>query len=240
MNKEYIYGVNPVMAAKDNGIKFYAVYVKPGKFEEEVKEFKANGINVQPISEFNYEKAGVNEEINLQGIAALVAEKSLLNIDEIIVRSKKVQDNPVLIIADKITDPHNIGAILRNIAAFNSQGLILAEKNTSPINATVHKTSAGNSYYVDVAKVKSMTNTIKKLKDNGFWIVDTKMNGNMTLEGIANYGAPIVIVLGSEGDGVSQNIQKLADMSLSIEMTGKAESLNVAATSAIILHALQK
>lgn len=237
--KEYIYGINPIKSAWDSGLKFYEVFLKEEELENKKKKWEDKGIKVTSMRKLNFDDAKIPHGINTQGIIAQVHKKQLLSIDELIFRAKKT-DNPVLILADKITDPHNIGAILRNISAFNAQGLIIGKNHISPINSTVHKTSAGNSFYVDVAQITSMTQNIKKLKEEGFWIVDTRMDGKMSIESLENYGEPLVIVLGSEGSGVSQNITKQADMSLSIKMNGKAESLNVAATSAIVLHALQK
>ena len=227
------------MSAFNNGIKIQKIYLKESKFENEISKFHDKGINVYPLSNFDFKKYNISNELNIQGIIAIITPKSHLSTKELIQKSLKVE-NPVLIIADKITDPQNIGAIIRNISAFSGQGLIIGKHNQSPINATVHKASSGNSFNIDIAITKSMSNAIKELKDKGFWIVETKMDGNVSIEQLVDYNEPLAIVLGSEGKGVSSSISKKADMSLKIEMTGKAESLNVASTSAIILHSLQK
>ena len=236
---EIIYGINPVMSALENDIKIKEVFLNEKKFENEISKFQSKGITVKPLSNFDFEQYGLNQDINVQGIVAVITPKSLLSTKEIIIRAQKVQ-NPVLVLADKITDPQNLGAIIRNISAFNAQGLIIGKHNQSPITPTVHKASAGNTFNIDIAVTSSMSNAIKELKDNGFWIVDTRMDGKMSIESLRDYNEPLVIVMGSEGKGISPAIAKKADMSLKIEMTGKAESLNVAAASAIILHGLQK
>ena len=236
---EIIYGINPVMSALENDIKIKEIYLNEKKFENEISKFQSKGIIVKPLSNFDFEKNDFDQNINVQGIIAVITPKSLLSTKEIIIRSQKTE-NPVLVLADKITDPQNLGAIIRNVAAFNAQGLIIGKHNQSPITPTVHKASAGNTFNIDIAATNSMSNTIKELKDNGFWIVDTRMDGNMTIESLKEYDEPLVIVMGSEGKGISPAIAKKADMSLKIEMSGKAESLNVAAASAIILHGLQK
>ena len=240
MAKEIIYGVNPILSALENNIKIQAVYLNEKKFENEISKFKERGIAVKPLSNFDFEENNLNGDINVQGIVAIITPKSLLSTKELILKAKKEKENPVIVIADKITDPQNIGAISRNIAAFNAQGLLIGKHNQSPINATVHKASAGNTFAINIAATSSMSNAIKELKDNGFWIVETKMDGNMTLDQLRDYDAPLAIVLGSEGKGVSPAISKKSDMSVSIEMTGRAESLNVASASAVILYKLQK
>jgi 23S rRNA (guanosine2251-2'-O)-methyltransferase len=164
---EVIYGVNPVMSAFENNIKIQEIYVKEKKFENEVNQFRNKGIKIKPLSNFDFEKYNIPQELNVQGIVAIITPKSLLSTSEIINKALKVE-NPVLVLADKITDPQNIGAIIRNISAFNIQGLIIGKHNQSPINATVHKASAGNSFNINIAATSSMSNSIKELKDNGF------------------------------------------------------------------------
>jgi 23S rRNA (guanosine2251-2'-O)-methyltransferase len=165
---EIIYGVNPVMSALENDIKIKEVYLNERKFENEINEFHKKGIQVKPLSNFDFERFGLDENINVQGIVAVITPKSLLSVKELIIKAKKEEENPVIVIADKITDPHNVGAIIRNIAAFNTQGLIIGKHNQSSITPTVHKTSAGNVFNVNIAQTSSMSNAIKELKDEGF------------------------------------------------------------------------
>lgn len=237
--KEFIYGVNIIESALKSGHKIYRVFVKEGKHIKLINKIKDLRIPISPLEHVDWKEFKIPMDAKTQGIVAIVHKKVLLSVKELILKVQKI-DNPVLVMADKITDPHNIGSILRNISAFGAQGLIISKNNSSPINSTVHKTSVGNSFFVDIAQISSMAQAIRILKEKGFWIVDTRMSGEMTIESIAGYNEPLVIVLGSEGSGVSENILKKSDMSLSIRMSGTAESLNVAATSAIILHALQK
>lgn len=98
---------------------------------------------------------------------AKITPSRILSLDELIKRAE-TKENKVIVLADKITDPHNLGAIIRNISAFNAAGLIIPTNQSAQINSTVHKTSAGNTFHTDIAQIKSMTNAIKKLKDSGY------------------------------------------------------------------------
>jgi 23S rRNA (guanosine2251-2'-O)-methyltransferase len=165
---EVIYGINPVMSALENNIKIQEVFISEKKFENEIIKFKEKGIKVNSLSNFDFEKYPFLEGVNLQGIVAVITPKSLLSVKELILKAKKETENPIFVLADKITDPQNIGAIVRNISAFNANGLIIGKHNQSPINSTVHKASAGNTFNVNIAHTSSLNNAIKELKDNGF------------------------------------------------------------------------
>ena len=158
--KEIIYGINPVMGGLQSGAKITDIYLVKSKFEKEIDTFKKAGIKISPLSNLNFDDHPILEGNNVQGIVAFVIPKQLLSVKEIILISKKQKENPILVISDKITDPQNIGAILRNIAAFDAQGLIIPKFNQSPINATVHKASAGYSFKVNIAQTSSMSNAV--------------------------------------------------------------------------------
>jgi len=168
MKEEIIYGINPVMGALKSGAKITEIFLVESKFETEIEEFKSAGIKISPLSNLNFEDYPILEGNNVQGIVAFVIPKQLLSVKEIILISKKQKENPVLVISDKITDPQNIGAICRNIVAFDAQGLIIPKFNQSPINATVHKASAGYSFKTNIAQTSSMSNAVKELKEAGF------------------------------------------------------------------------
>jgi 23S rRNA (guanosine2251-2'-O)-methyltransferase len=163
-----IYGINPVLSALENNIKIHEVFLVEKKFENVVNELKNKNIKINSLSNFNFDKYDIPKDINVQGIIAIITPKSLLSVNELINKAKKEEENPILVLLDKITDPQNLGAIIRNVSAFAINGLIIGEHNQAMINSTVHKASAGNVFNINIAKTKSLSNTIKLLKENDF------------------------------------------------------------------------
>ncbi len=227
-----IYGKNAVETALNNNYKINKIYLELKRYKNIVELAKQKNIKCFDIREYGGEIVP-----GMQGIIAYATDIRLLTFEEILEKTKD-KENAVLIISDKITDPQNLGAIIRNMVAFKADGLLIPKFNNSPITGTVIKASAGTALFANIAEVSSLTNVILKLKDKGFWVVSTVMDGKHTLKDIQNINATIAIILGSEGDGVSKTFVEKSDFHLSIPMDPKVESLNVASTSAIILHAL--
>ena len=226
-------GFNAVKTALDKNIKIDKVYLDFKKYPFLLKEFEAKKILFFPYEQYKNEKQEKDQKI-----VAFIKDLSLLSLDELIDKSYKTTKTPIFVLSDKITDPQNLGAIIRNAAAFGINGLILPKFNQAPITSTVVKTSAGTALFFDIALVSSLNNVLVKLKQRGFWIVDTQMTGKNTLEEIANLNLPLVIILGSEKHGVSKSLKEKSDFHLGIKISKEVESLNVASSSAIIFHYL--
>lgn len=144
-------------------------------------------------------------------------------------------DSSVVVILDHLEDPHNLGAIIRTCEAAGVNGIIIPKDRSVDINSTVMKTSAGALENVKIAKVVNLTQTIKKLKENGFWIVGTDMEDSVDYKEI-DYSGKIGLVIGSEGFGMTKTVKDSCDFIARIPMHGKINSLNASVAAGIMIY----
>lgn len=176
---------------------------------------------------------------NTQGIIAVLSEVKSLTLDELIERAFERTDKPILVLADRIEDPQNLGAIARSVECAGANGLILTTKNTAPITSSTIKASAGAMLQLPIAKVTSVRQTIETLKRKNFWIIGTSGKAErLYTERI--YDAPIVVVFGNEGKGLSDGVLKNCDFLVKIPMYGVIESLNVSVAAGVILFEIRR
>ena len=166
---------------------------------------------------------------NHQGIILDVMDYQYYAIEDVV----KNNANFVLLL-DHLEDPHNFGAIIRTAEAAGVDYIIVPEKRETLVNATVMKTSAGSLIRSKIVKVSNIVNTIQKLKDNGFWIVGTDMNGQDYKE--IDYSGKIGLVIGNEGKGISNLVSKSCDFIASIPMYGQNNSLNASVAAGIMIY----
>lgn len=152
--------------------------------------------------------------------------------------SLKEDDGALVLILDGITDPHNLGAILRSADQFGVDLVLIPERRSVQANETVVKVSSGAAQYVPVSVVTNLTREIKTLKDNGFWIYGADMNGSSSYE--EKFASRTAIVMGSEGDGISNLVRKNCDYITSIPMRGHIDSLNVSVATGILLYEFRR
>ena len=166
---------------------------------------------------------------NHQGIIIEVPEFEYTDLDDIIVK-----DECKIVILDHLEDPHNLGAIIRTVEASGIDGIILPVNRSVSVNETVMKTSVGALYNVKIARVVNLNQTIKKLKDLGFWIIGTDMDGEdyRNLE----YPPKCALVIGSEGFGMARLVKESCDYIASIPMNGKINSLNASVAAGIMIY----
>lgn len=168
-----------------------------------------------------------------QGFVAICKEWRNYSIGELIEDSKNSK-YPLLLILDGIEDPHNLGAILRSCDAFGVDGIIMKKKNEVPLNSTVAKVSTGAICYSKVATVSNLSQAIRKLKENGFWVVSSDGTANTSYDTI-DYKCPIALIVGSEGFGVSRLLLRDSDFVTKIPMVGHVNSLNASVATGIFL-----
>lgn len=171
--------------------------------------------------------------INHQGIAAFAAEKEYCSIDDIIAYANELGQKPLIVIADRIEDPHNLGALMRAAECAGAHGLIIPKRKGAMLTQVVSKASAGALEHLRVAKVTNLAMTVEELKEKGLWIFAAEAGGDKYYEQDLTCGA--AIVLGSEGRGVSKLLLDKCDFILSIPMYGKVNSFNVASAASVIL-----
>ena len=168
---------------------------------------------------------GIEQETkNHQGVIGFVSAHQYVGIHDIIEIAKQKGEEPFIIILDGITDPHNLGAILRTADASGAHGVIIPKRRAVGLTATVSKTSAGAIEYVPVAKAVNLSSAIEELKKEGLWIACADMEGREYFD--SDLKGPLALVIGSEGDGVSRLVRENCDFSVSIPMKGKISSLN--------------
>lgn len=238
MNKEInlIYGKNPVIEAirAKKAIKVYLTSnFNDQKILSLIKENKINFITVNPNEMDKLANNGVH-----QGIAAELKPYQTVSLEEIIHKAKN-KEKKIIVILDGIEDPHNLGAILRSADEFEASGIILPKHNSVSLNATVAKTSAGAINYVPVAIVNNLNQAIKTLKEEGYWIVSTDGSANISYSSI-KYDFPVVVVIGSEGKGVSSLVLKNSDYIVKIPQFGHVNSLNASVAAGILLAEVHK
>ncbi len=237
MNKidKYIYGRNSVKEAILSG-QVTKLFISNSLKKCEIAEL-ASTKNV-PTTYLDSKSLDemVSNEIH-QGIVAEIKKYEYFSLDHILSLSKKV-DHPLIVLLDGITDPHNFGAILRSCDVFNVTGVIIPKHQQVPLNATVAKTSAGAINYVPVVLVSNLNNAIRTLKENGFWVVSTDGAGTMNYSDLA-YDFPTALIIGSEGNGISQLTLKNSDYVVKIPLMGHINSLNASVAAGILLSKIR-
>ena len=230
-----IFGRNPVKEAlrADKVIKVFITNKFSDKEINLLLQEKKPYIKVVSPQELDAKAKGVH-----QGIVAEIKPYEYLDLDEIIRRSRKVEV-PIIVILDGINDTHNLGAILRSADVFNASGVLIPKHNQVPLNATVAKASAGAINFVPVAQIGSINQTIQKLKDNGFWVVSTDGSAKIDYNELV-YDFPVALVIGSEGNGVSQLVVKNSDYVVKIPQYGHVNSLNAAVAAGILLARIRQ
>lgn len=229
-NVEIIYGRNPVKEAlKANRVK--EVYVSDTFSDNDlINEIKS--LNIKINRRNNNELSKMVDGVH-QGIVAIIKRYEYSSLEEILRDAKRVT-NPLIIMLDEINDPHNLGAIIRSADIFGVVGIIVKKRNQALLNATVAKTSAGAINFAKVAQVSNLTQCIKTLKDNGFWVISADGSGTTNYYDL-KYDFPCVLVIGNEGRGISRLVLENSDYVVKIPMHGKINSLNASVAAAILM-----
>ena len=170
-----------------------------------------------------------------QGIIAQAAAHEYATIDDILEEAASRGQAPLIVICDELSDPHNLGAILRTAECAGAHGVIIPKRRSVGLTATVATASAGAVEYMKVARVTNINNAINELKEKGVWIFGTAAEGSVPMYK-ADLTGPAGIVIGNEGDGMSQLVRKNCDMLVHIPMSGRISSLNASAAASILLY----
>ena len=168
-----------------------------------------------------------------QGIIAAVAAVEYSTVDDMLALAESRFEKPLLVIADGIEDPQNLGALIRSAEIAGAHGVIIPKRRAVGAGGSVERASAGAIAHVPIAKVTNLAATVKELKDKGLWIYASEVGGSAYYE--TDFTSPAAIVLGSEGNGVSHLLKELSDFIVTIPMYGKVNSLNVSAAAAVVL-----
>ena len=170
-----------------------------------------------------------------QGIIAQCAAHEYATIEDILEEAAERGQAPLIVICDELSDPHNLGAIIRTAECAGAHGVFIPKRRSVGLTATVAKASAGAMEYMKVAKVANINNAIKELKEQGVWVFGTAAEGSQPMYR-ADLTGPAAIVIGNEGDGMSQLVRKNCDMLVHIPMSGRISSLNASNAASILLY----
>ena len=170
-----------------------------------------------------------------QGVIAVMDPSALLVSFDNFLNTLDTRTNPAIAVLAEVQDPHNVGAIIRSAAAFGLSAVLIPEHNQAPITGTVVKSSAGMTFRVPLVAIGNVNHTLHALKEKGFWIYGLAMRGKTAL-GTETFDAPSAFVIGNEGSGIRQKTLEECDLSLSIPMHARTESLNAAASAAIVFY----
>ena len=172
-----------------------------------------------------------------QGVALQLACSKTISLEKLIDISKKNSANPIILALDGITDPHNVGAIIRSAEAFNCKGIIIPQRRSAGLTGTVAKVAAGALEYLPVSRVINLNRALEELKKNGFLIIGLSGDCKISISSF-DEKAPLVVIVGSEDKGISLLTQKKCDFLLRIPLKGKTSSLNASVAAAISLFYL--
>ena len=170
---------------------------------------------------------------NHQGIVAMAAQKEYCSVEDILAIAEERGEKPFIVISDGITDPHNLGALIRCAEGAGAHGIIIPKRRSVGLTAAVTKSSAGAIEHMAIAKVTNIAATVELLKKKGVWVFAAEAGGSAYYE--TDFNCAVAVVLGSEGDGVSSIVKEKSDYIVSIPMYGKVNSLNVSTAAAVIL-----
>lgn len=170
-----------------------------------------------------------------QGVIASVAAHDYSTLDDIFARAEGRGEAPLIVVCDELSDPHNLGAIIRSAECAGAHGIIIPKRRSVGLTAVVSKTSAGALEYMPVARVSNIAQAIRELKERGVWVLGTAADGNTRLYD-ADLKGPAAIIIGNEGEGMSRLVAEQCDYLVSIPMRGQISSLNASAAAAILLY----
>ncbi|HIX31141.1 MAG TPA: 23S rRNA (guanosine(2251)-2'-O)-methyltransferase RlmB [Firmicutes bacterium] len=170
-----------------------------------------------------------------QGVIAVAAAKAYAAVEDILAVAADKGEKPLIVICDELSDPHNLGAVIRTAECAGAHGVIIPKRRSAGLTAVVAKTSAGAVSYLPVARVANIPALLEDLKKQGLWVFGTAADGTTALYD-ADLKGPAAIVIGSEGDGMSRLTAEKCDFLVSIPMKGHISSLNASAAAAILLY----
>lgn len=230
-------GRNALTEALKSGRTIDKVFVAAGDTDRGLQRLAAQakeaGAVVVPVDRRKLDQMSTTRAH--QGIIALAAAHVYYTIDDILEEAASRGEAPLIVICDELSDPHNLGAIMRSAECAGAHGVIIPKRRSVGLTATVAKASAGAVEYMKVARVTNINNAISELKEKGVWIFGTAAEGSIPMYK-ADLTGPAAIVIGNEGDGMSQLVRKNCDVMVHIPMKGNITSLNASAAASILLY----
>lgn len=235
---ELIAGRNPVAEAARAGVPIERVFmldnVKDDRVEEVIRLASSLGAPVFEVTRRDLDVA--TDGASHQGVAIEVRGYEYTPVDDLIAGSVQQAGHPLLVALDQVTDPHNLGAVLRSAGAFGGDGVIIPERRSAGVTAAAWKVSAGAAARVPVARATNLVRALEDCKRAGFFVVGLDGGGDAPLRGLPLADGPLVLVAGAEGTGLSRLVRQTCDQIVSIPISSSVESLNAAVAMGIALY----
>ena len=236
MENNLLVGRNPIREALRAGRDIEKLLVARGELIGSAREIVAMAkdakIIVQEVDRVRLDQMAPNH----QGLIAVASAYSYKTVDDMLALAKERGEAPLLVILDGVTDPHNLGAIIRSAECAGAHGVIIPERRAVGLTPAAVKASAGAVEYLPVAREVNLTRTIERLKKEGIWVYGTAMNGEDYRK--VNFSGAAAIVIGSEGEGISRLVAESCDKVVSLPMKGHIDSLNASVAAGILLYAV--
>jgi 23S rRNA (guanosine2251-2'-O)-methyltransferase len=238
---EWIAGRNSVVEALREGVPINAVYVaegaeRDGRLREAFKLAQDLGLGLLEVTKAELDR--MTSGAVHQGLAARIPAYEYAHPDDLLERADDAREAPLVVALDQVTDPRNLGAAIRSAAAFGAHGVLIPERRAAGMTAAAWKTSAGAAARIPVAQTVNLTRQLKAYQDAGCMVVGLAADGDVSLPELDLADGPLVVVVGSEGDGLSRLVAETCDQLVSIPMANQVESLNAGVAASVALYAI--
>lgn len=235
--EDRVEGKNAVMEALKAGRPLDKIYIARGEQDKALRfiaqKGKAAGAVISEVDRRKLDAMSVTHAH--QGVIAVAAVREYASVSDILALAREKREAPLVVVCDEISDPHNLGAIIRTAECAGAHGVIIPKHRSAGVTAVVEKTSAGAVEHMAVARVGNLAAALKELQDAGVWIFGTAADGDRSLWE-ADLKGPATLVIGSEGSGMSRLTRESCDFLVSIPLRGKVSSLNASNAAAIVLY----
>jgi 23S rRNA (guanosine2251-2'-O)-methyltransferase len=240
-DSEWIAGRNSVVEALRAGMPVNTIYVaegaeRDGRLRESFRLAAERGLSVLEVSRNELDR--LTQGAVHQGLAAKVPAYEYAHPDDLLDRAAAVGEKPLIVALDSVTDPRNLGAVVRSAAGFGAHGVLIPERRAAGMTASAWKTSAGAAARVPVAQAVNLTRQLKAYQDAGCMVIGLAADGDVSLPSLDLADGPLVVVVGSEGKGLSRLVAETCDQLVSIPMVNSLESLNAGVAASVTLYAI--
>jgi 23S rRNA (guanosine2251-2'-O)-methyltransferase len=240
-DSEWIAGRNSVVEALRAGLPVSTVYVaegaeRDGRLREVFRIVAERGVSLLEVPRNEMDR--LTQGAVHQGLAAKVPAYEYAHPDDLLTRAAEAQEQPLIVALDSVTDPRNLGAVVRSAAGFGAHGVLIPERRAAGMTASAWKTSAGAAARVPVAQATNLTRQLKAYQDAGCMVIGLAADGDVALPALDLAEGPLVIVVGSEGKGLSRLVTETCDQLVSIPMANSVESLNAGVAASVTLYAV--
>lgn len=234
---DQIEGRNSVLELLESGKDINKIFITKGDRHGSINKIIAiaNRRKIVIVEKDRRQMENMAQTENFQGVIAIVPPFEYCEIDDIINVAKEKKEEPFILILDGIEDPHNLGSIIRTAETAGVHGIIIPKRRAALVNSTVNKASAGAVEYMKIARVTNITDAINTLKEAGLWICGTRIDCEKYFYN-QDFKGPIGLVIGNEGNGISDKVKKNCDFFVKIPMKGKIQSLNASVSAGIIMY----